>query len=235
MSDPANEGAGFFKNRLEHSAGGCLLSRRPHRKNPLYGGFAMHRILIALTCATLIVCAFFHKGTSTEVLLQTGTTNGGSAMPAETAKFLTGDLARPPGDCVAGCSIANHPIESLTETDFLNLVDDFGSGTTTLSTEALETLLFHGSDTRAFLTQAGTVDLTADQRTFLESELAKTHVRLWFRVVDDSDVVRARLDGALFAIGAKTHVHLEQNRNLPVPEISGTVHRTGVNHLWVRV
>ena len=193
----------------------------------------MQRILIALGCATAIVCTAFFKDGRYD---KTPSNRIGSAIAraAETAN-LTDDHPRPPGDCVAGCSIANHPIESLTESEYLDLVEKFANGTGPSGVDALETLLFHATDTRAFIEQSGTSGLAGEKKTLLERELAKTHVRLWLRLVDDDGVVRAKIDGERFPIGERTHLRVASTENLPAPEISGTVHRTGLHHLWTRM
>jgi hypothetical protein len=137
--------------------------------------------------------------------------------------------------CEAGCSIENHPVEHLTDAEYAELVKTFATGSGNAHASALETLLFHAPHVREFMSASSDLPLSDDQAAFLRHELAKTHVRMWLRIVDESGTVRAKLDGAPFAISQKTHLHITDTQDLTPPEVSGTVYRTGLHHLWTRI
>ena len=81
----------------------------------------------------------------------------------------------------------------------------------------------------------GAPQLGATETSILRDELSKTHVRLWLRIVDQDGIVRAKIDGAPLPISQKTHLHMTDTRDLPTPEVSGTIYRTGLHHLWTRI
>ena len=137
--------------------------------------------------------------------------------------------------CEAGCSVGNHPIAPLTEAEYLELLGEFSASSGERRTEALETLLFHGRQVSDFSARLGTGPLGGKDAEFILRELSRTHARLWLRLVDDAGVVRARVDGARFPVGQKEHVHVSSTHDLQPPEISGTIHRTGLHHLWTRI
>ena len=137
--------------------------------------------------------------------------------------------------CQAGCSISSHPVEPLTRPEYLNLLQTFASGDAESRVAALETLLFYGRDVREWIEGPDGQILSEDQTVLLREELSKTHVRLWLRLVDDNGVVRGKIDGARMPISEKTHVHMTDTSDLPAPEVSGTVYRTGLHHLWTRI
>ena len=136
--------------------------------------------------------------------------------------------------CGAGCELINHPIEPLSSDEYFDLLGAFASDDRATHIEAFEELLFHGGQVRSFVAATGTPMLGSGHASLLRRELSKTHVRLWMRLVDDEGVVRGSIDGVSFPIGEKTHVHMA-TQNLDPLEASGTIHRTGLHHLWTRM
>ena len=137
--------------------------------------------------------------------------------------------------CQTGCSIGNHPITPLRVSEFNDLLARFQSEPMAEGSEALETLLFHALQVRGLIVRHGTGTLDAERAAFLTRELARTHVRVSVRIVDTEGVVRARWYDGHFPIGQKIHLHADATERLQPLEISGTVHRTGLNHLWTRI
>ena len=176
-------------------------------------------------------------------------TGGGQGMPeAPPVELVSSAVESPRGEsasaalsdssasgCQAGCSTANHPVRDLTEPEYRAHLAQWVSAQGEESTAALETLLFHGRQARRFVSDLGLVDLPVERASFLLRELSRTHARVWLRLVDDHGVIRASVDGARFPIGEKEHVPVTSSVRLQPPEISGTVHRTGLHHLWTRI
>jgi hypothetical protein len=190
----------------------------------------MHRIFAVLTCVTIVSAVFFgdtRTGASLPLPQSISTTAHASATDEATDAHA--------GGCATGCAVANHPVDPLTESDYRYLLDELANGDAAASVQALEKLLFHGNDARGFVGSVGTEALDEAQADMLGRELAKTHVRLWFRLVDARGVARAEIAGERFPVGVRTHMEVTATHDLPLPEISGTIHRTGVNHLWVRM
>jgi len=143
----------------------------------------------------------------------------------------TGALEEP---CEAGCSVGSHPVTPLTANEYREQLRRIARGPEGDRTQALETLLFHGTQVRELARDLGLGPLEGEQAALLRRELARTHARLWLRVVDEQGEVRAEVDGVRFPIGRKEHIH-PVARNLQPPEISGTIQRTGLRHLWTRL
>lgn len=147
-----------------------------------------------------------------------------------------------PSACKTGCSVGNHPIEPLAEGEFLGLVEGLADDDLpeTERTRALEMLLFHGARTRELIAKHGLDALEPSLADSLRRELSRTHARLSLRIIDEHDVVRAVLDEARMPVGVKEHVHVSAaDPSAPDAlqpfEVSGTVHRTGMRHLWARL
>jgi hypothetical protein len=154
--------------------------------------------------------------------------------------FLDSDVHKQAGPrsdevCATGCSVGNHPVAPLSPEELAGLFDVFSSAHGKTRESALDTLLFHGGQVRESIDELGAELLSPDQAAFLRRELDKTHARVWMRIVDEHGIMRASVDGHRFPIGTKEHVHLDKTHDLPAPEISGTVHRTGLHHLWTRI
>jgi len=186
------------------------------------------KAIVCIAVAGMIACtAFLSKGsTQTAALLDNDATSQETTHHNEEQTDANG--------CEAGCSTSNHPVEPLTRVEYLHLLDNYAKGEDRVRTAALETLLFHGFQIAGWVENDKNL-LASDDAARLTNELAKTHVRVWMRIVDDNGTVRARIDGERFPIGEKQHVHMTDALDLPAPEISGTVHRTGLHHLWTRM
>ncbi|MCZ6767123.1 MAG: hypothetical protein O7D32_09360 [bacterium] len=158
------------------------------------------------------------------------TATANPAVPSSTDSDSSGE----PG-CQAGCSITNHPIEPLTDSDYHSLIRSVAVGGDAERVHALETLLFHGPQVGDLIDRLGTGPLADSEVETLRHELSKTHVRLWMRLVDQEGVVRASIENERFLIAEKTHVHFPDTQDMDALEISGTIFRTGLHHLWTRM
>jgi len=135
--------------------------------------------------------------------------------------------------CATGCSAVPGLDKDLTEAKFRELIAAYATQPMTEESEALEALLFHGAATRALL-ETATFELDAERADFLRRELAITHARVDVRVIDEHGRERMHLGETRFPLGEKQHVHAHETARLQSPEVSGTVHRVGVKHLWAR-
>jgi len=102
------------------------------------------------------------------------------------------------------------------------------------ASEALEALLFHGASTLSLLDNLGG-DLDAEREAFLRTELAHTRAILDVRIVDEFGTERLHLGETSIPLGEKQHLHPHETTSLQPPEVSGTVHRVGLEHLWARL
>jgi hypothetical protein len=147
--------------------------------------------------------------------------------------------ARPSQDpreaCTTGCAAVKDGGPELSEEEYRALIDDFAWGAFDERHAAFEALLFHGSRARDLVERLGTGALDAVSRDRLDTELARTHALLSVRLVAEDGSERVRLERARIPIGEKQHLIPETAVGIPAPEISGTLQRVGVSHLWARL
>lgn len=135
-------------------------------------------------------------------------------------------------ECV-GCGDARHPTARLTEPDFRRLITSYcaeqGSGG-----QALDALCYYGPQARFFLDQLGGCGLDAGRLARLKHELSRDHVYFSVRVIDEKGVERLTLRRSRTPFDANVHHHLDQARDVPPCEISGTLKRVGQTRIWAR-
>lgn len=163
-----------------------------------------------------------------------GTGFKASASPSPggpTADGPTGEPAE--GEvCTTGCQSLEPT--ALDRDAYLDLIRRF-SKEEALDGIAFETLLFHGDATRARLAAEGTPGLDSERAGRLKAELERSHARLSVRFVDAGGGERLTLDSALVPLGLKRHLWPRETVDLRPPEVSGTLQRVGVKHLWSRL
>ena len=139
-----------------------------------------------------------------------------------------------PSTCATGCAALNSDEDVLTETEFTRLLGECAQQPLDSDNLALETLLFYGSQTKAHLAARPGPDVDEGLRQFLKRELARDHVRLEIRVVDSTGVTRISLGPVVVPLGEKQHLHADQAQGFDGPEVSGTLKRVGLGHMWAR-
>ena len=146
-----------------------------------------------------------------------------------------------PGDpvevCATGCAAVPAPDLDLGRSEFERLVRDFGREPLT-GGPALETLLFHGASARGWIDYLGSAALEplgAERAALLTAELDRDQALLSVRVTDADGNERFTLDRVRVPLAEKQHLHPDAALDLQLPEVSGTVQRVGLNHLWTRL
>lgn len=145
------------------------------------------------------------------------------------------ESAVPSSACAAGCAAVPDEEGTLDHAQFLRLVEELGRGEFNSDNPALETLLFHGPRTREHLEHDASPSLDPWLLSQLETELAKDHARLELRVIDEQGATRLRLDPTVVPLAEKQHLHASEAIGFDAPEISGTIKRVGLRHLWARL
>lgn len=135
--------------------------------------------------------------------------------------------------CKSGCASITRP-DSPKEDKFTRLFRRFAGEKLLPGSEALETLLFFGPETRKRLAEGAGKELPATHRSFLSRELSRTHATLWIRIVDRKGKVRVSLGPKQVEIGHHFHFHADKGQRIQIPVFSGRVERVGVRHLWTR-
>lgn len=134
--------------------------------------------------------------------------------------------------CAVGCAAIPDETPNFTQQDFIKHLKKFATQPLDKASIDLETLLFYGKYTKQWLPQTSMLD--AEHALFLQRELQKTHVKIELRVTDERGQVRIELPPTLVEIGTKYHQHVSQTHDMQPLEMSGTIKRVGVHHLWSR-
>jgi hypothetical protein len=136
--------------------------------------------------------------------------------------------------CASGCAASRHPTPPLDRAEFRRLLREFARGPLGESNPAVESLLFHGRQTSAWIEQLGTDPVNDERARFLRRELKVTHALVSFRIVDEHGVVRTHMPPTRVPFDRR-HVFEMETDDLPPLETSGTVKRVGLHHLWTRL
>jgi hypothetical protein len=136
--------------------------------------------------------------------------------------------------CAGGCAAAHPQKFDIAPEKIEELLAAMAAQPAGATSPELETLLFHGTTVARYLETYGTDPLGEAQAKFLLSELERTHAMLEVRVVDEDGVVRAYLPETRVPIGSQFHMEMPETTDLPVPEVSGSLARVGVNYVWSR-
>lgn len=140
-----------------------------------------------------------------------------------------------PSQCASGCDVLPPALlVTLSDNAIAEHLAAYAKGAPDAPSQALDTLLFYASDTRAFLdAHPGALAQTRHRQT-LQRELSRAQAEIELRVKDDSGVVRAFIPSLKVPLGQKQHLRL-QHRALPGLVASGTVLRVGRDRLWTRI
>ena len=135
---------------------------------------------------------------------------------------------------MGGCNAVKDTTDDLTEKEIETLLATVAKGEPTRANQALETLLFHGRQVSSYIVENGADPLAAVQADRLRAELAKTHALVSLRVIDSAGRVRMELS-EIVPVGIKQHLHPDSADGFTPPEVSFTVQRVGLRHLWTRI
>ena len=161
-------------------------------------------------------------------------TAGSPPVPPDDPSPGSGDTD-PELVCATGCSAEPDARGNLTHARFEELLAEWSEVPVGEESLALDTLLFEGARASALLAEHGATALDAEHLEVLERELARDRAWLEVRMVNDEGVERMHLDPIAVPLGEKQHLFPEYTLDLTPPEVSGTIHRVGVRHLWTRL
>lgn len=136
--------------------------------------------------------------------------------------------------CASGCAASNHPTEELTPARFQRLVSRFATEPIDETSEAFETLLYFGRQTKVFLDLYGDSPLDGARAAALRRELSRTHARIEIRVVDEQGNPRSWLPPTRVPLDRR-HVFQMSTEDVQPLVTSGTVKRVGLYHVWTRL
>jgi hypothetical protein len=99
---------------------------------------------------------------------------------------------------------------------------------------ALDSLCYYGPQVNFMLDAIGASGVDDARVTRLRRELARDHVYFSVRVIDERGHERLTLKRSYTPFDANVHHRLTQINDCPPCEISGTLKRVGLHHIWAR-
>lgn len=206
----------------------------------------MNRILIALglgALAALVLPTGLLAGLSGQGSGSPGQLPGpGEDLPIQPDPGQPGSTLLPGGgDCLGGCAALPEPQSDLSAERFALLLADYAGAPFGAVTPALEELLFHGERSlelladHAALAASAASQADAGRIQWLRTELSRRAVHVQLRVIDANGVIHASLDEARMPLDAKQHAHVNTRAGLQALELSMTLRRVGLAHLWARL
>ena len=138
-----------------------------------------------------------------------------------------------PAECRGGCRTVR-PQDPLSPAEIRQLLGQVATQEVAAATPEVETLLFHGRQVLGYLEVHGGAPLDEVRQRVLRDELARNHVTLALRVVDKTGRTRVALRDTV-PVGEKQHLHAQEVYDIHPPEVSFTVKRVGLHHLWMRI
>lgn len=139
------------------------------------------------------------------------------------------------GSCVGSCSAVKDDHPDLPTHRYHELIAQFAKQPLSEKSKALETLLFHHARAQTLLADHGAPGLDEKRRALLARELKRTHAWLEARLIDEHGVVRVHLKPTRVPLGIKQHLWPKDVVAIQPTEVSGTVKRVGLYHLWTRL
>lgn len=143
--------------------------------------------------------------------------------------------------CASGCSLSRHPTENLSRVEFEQLLTTYANGPLSSDNRALESLLYYGTQTKQLLFDKErsieaklTAALSDRYLNFLDEQLAFTHAEISIRIRDDAREDWSWLEPTIVPLDRR-HVFTMTTERLQPLEMSGTVKRVGLQHLWTRL
>ena len=136
--------------------------------------------------------------------------------------------------CASGCALSRHPTRRLTRWRFEELMDRLSTARGEASYRVWDELVYYGAQSRQFLESYPLDRLRGESVSRLRRELARDHVRIQIRVVDQHGAVCSWLPETRIPLDRR-HVFDMETDGLQSLVTSGTVKRVGMDHLWVRL
>ena len=136
--------------------------------------------------------------------------------------------------CASGCAVSRHPTTELSTTKFKRLIEQLALGKLDNSNQALEELIYFGTQTRKQIESDGVGELAKERAAFLWDQLTITHAKVSIRVKDETGAVRTWIEPTLVPFDRR-HVFDMKTNNVQPLVTSGTIKRVGLNHLWTRL
>ena len=136
--------------------------------------------------------------------------------------------------CASGCAASRHPTKTLKRDHFERLLVEYTYEPMDQTNNALEELMYFGSQTRKMIESHGVGKLDSKRAEFLWEQLKFNKAKVSIRVLDESGNVRTWVEPTAVPFDRR-HIFEMQTSNVQPLVTSGTVKRVGLNHIWCRL
>lgn len=159
-------------------------------------------------------------------------TRDATALPVDKLEQLQGS----PGveACITGCAAVPDTAGDLQPSEITRCLAAVATQGIGVASIELETLLFHADDVRDYTHRYGFAPLDPALTAFLRDELDLRNALVSLRITDTEGVERIAFEQTV-PIGAKQHLPADEGTDITPPELSFTVQRVGLYHLWTRI
>ena len=169
---------------------------------------------------------FIFIGCVTEPALENVT----SVSETDKRAYTDSDLQQ---NCISTCSVQDDHYVEIPQNEWLAHLETWSKEPVGEPTLALETLLFYAEQSLSLLPthEDKLDDFHVD---FLYKELHRNQVHIEMRIIDENNLVRAKMESGDFTLRQKQHLPFKQTKTLGWLETAGKVKRVGLSHLWSR-
>jgi hypothetical protein len=138
--------------------------------------------------------------------------------------------------CQGGCALVRDPDDALTPLEIAALLDTATKLPVGADSQALDTLLFHDNEVRAwFLEGVLPSGVSPEWAGWLRQQLHRRTAAFSLRIIDEHGVVRAKVPATAMALGMKLHMQVDDGIHTGPFNANGTIVRVGRDHVWIRM
>ena len=138
--------------------------------------------------------------------------------------------------CQGGCALVRDPKDELSALQIEALINTATRLPVGADSEALDTLLFHDNEARAYLlTQPMPAGVTPAWDAWLRAQLHRRTATFSLRIIDEHGVERAKVKATPMALGVKLHMQVDDGIHTGPFNANGTIVRVGRDHVWIRM
>ena len=142
----------------------------------------------------------------------------------------------PARGCQGGCALVRDPHDALSSLQIEALINTATRLPVGADSEALDALLFHDNEARAYLLKGQLPEGVSPEWTqWLGQQLRRRTATFSLRITDEHGVVRARVPATPMALGMKLHMQVDDGVHTGPFNANGTIVRVGRDHVWIRM
>ncbi len=137
--------------------------------------------------------------------------------------------------CQGGCALVRNKSDELSPLQIEALVNTATRLPVGEESDALDMLLFHDNEARAYFLSGDPANVSLEWVAWLRRELGRTTATFSLRMIDEQGVERARVPPTPMALGVKLHMQVNDGQHTGPFNANGTVVRVGRDHVWIRM